>query len=86
MAVSVLTDTAVIAEPTVTQIGDWLASERCDAGECGAQAWVKILTRLGKGLRFCAHHFAKLEPALIGKGCTILADGRMHINATCGTD
>jgi len=86
MAVSTLTGMAVIAEPVVTQMSDWLASERCDSGACGAQAWVKVQTMLGKGLQFCAHHFTGLEPALLGQGATILADGRQFINATCGVD
>jgi hypothetical protein len=36
------------------------ANDRCDAGSCGAQAYVLIRGISGE-LTFCAHHYNKLD-------------------------
>ena len=36
------------------------AADRCDAGECGAQAYVLIRGISGE-LMFCAHHYNKAD-------------------------
>jgi hypothetical protein len=36
------------------------ALDRCDAGDCGSQAYVKAVGVNGE-LLFCAHHYGKIE-------------------------
>lgn len=54
-------------------------SDRCDAGNCPAQAWVLVKFLSGE-LTFCSHHFDKFEAALIKDAYEVI-DERHRINA-----
>lgn len=43
-----------------TKVAVLRMSDRCDAGQCGAQAYVKVTGITGE-LYFCAHHYAKAD-------------------------
>lgn len=42
-----------------------LATDRCDAKDCGAQAYVQVLGTTGD-LLFCAHHYGKIVMDVVG--------------------
>lgn len=44
------------------------ASDRCDAGDCGAQARARVVLPDGNVLLFCRHHAEKNRTALESKG------------------
>ena len=54
-------------------------SDRCDSGNCPAQAWVLVKFLSGE-LTFCSHHFDKFEAALIKDAYEVI-DDRHRINA-----
>ncbi|MGH7484039.1 MAG: DUF7455 domain-containing protein [bacterium] len=55
-------------------------NDRCD--RCGSQAWVEVVSpKSGFNLLFCAHHFARVELAMVAAGWTVGADERGLINA-----
>lgn len=54
-------------------------ADRCDAGNCPAQAWVLVKFLTGE-LVFCGHHFDKYEAALY-KDAYDIVDERHRINA-----
>lgn len=41
------------------------AEDRCDAGECGAQAYIKAVGISGE-LMFCAHHYSGIVNNAVG--------------------
>lgn len=41
------------------------ANDRCDAGSCGAQAFVKAIGVAGE-LLFCSHHYSKIVDNAVG--------------------
>ncbi len=53
--------------------------DRCDTGNCPAQAWVLVKFLSGE-LLFCSHHFDKFEAALIKDAYEVI-DERHRINA-----
>lgn len=53
--------------------------DRCDTGDCPAQAWVLVKFLTGE-LLFCSHHFDKFEAALIKDAYEVI-DERHRINA-----
>lgn len=53
--------------------------DRCDAGNCPAQAWVIAKFVTGE-LYFCGHHFDKYEVGLIKHAYDVI-DEREFINA-----
>jgi len=63
---------AVTAQNTLTR------QDRCDTGECPAQAWVLVKFLSGE-LLFCSHHFDKFEAALIKDAYEVI-DERHRIN------
>jgi len=54
-------------------------ADRCDTGNCPAQAWVLVKFISGE-LTFCSHHFDKFEAALIKDAYEVI-DERHRINA-----
>lgn len=54
-------------------------ADRCDTGNCPAQAWVLVKFLTGE-LTFCAHHFDKFEASLIKDAYEVI-DERHRINA-----
>lgn len=46
---------------------EWIltAEDRCDTGECGAQAYVKV-TGVSGSLYFCSHHYNKIIDNAVG--------------------
>lgn len=48
---------------TMTDLRTLTALDRCDAGQCGAAAKVKV-TGLQGDLLFCGHHYHKYESKL----------------------
>ena len=54
-------------------------ADRCDAGNCPAQAWVLVKFMTGE-LTFCSHHFDKYEAAMIKDAYEVI-DERHRINA-----
>lgn len=61
------------------------AQDRCDVGNCGAAAHVRVA--IGESaLDFCGHHFRKNEPGLMGtSGARVVADTRDTLKTTLGT-
>lgn len=53
--------------------------DRCDTGNCPAQAWVLVKFLTGE-LLFCSHHFDTFEAALIKDAYEVI-DERHRINA-----
>ena len=53
-------------------------ADRCDTGNCPAQAWVLVKFLSGE-LMFCSHHFDKYEAALIKDAYEVI-DERHRIN------
>lgn len=41
------------------------ANDRCDSGDCGAQAYVEVMGVTG-GLLFCGHHYNKIVDNAVG--------------------
>jgi hypothetical protein len=58
---------------------DLTRQDRCDTGNCPAQAWVLVKFLSGE-LLFCSHHFDKFEAALIKDAYEVI-DERHLINA-----
>jgi hypothetical protein len=73
-------ETAVMQEDkTEPQHGVLTKSDRCDAKDCPAQAFVLVKFNTGN-LFFCGHHYSKFEPSLFEKALDIL-DERDTINS-----
>ena len=53
--------------------------DRCDVGNCPAQAWVLVKFLTGE-LAFCSHHFDRHEAGLI-KDAYDIVDDRHRINS-----
>lgn len=58
-------------------------ADRCDTGECGAQALVKV-KKSGYDLIFCAHHYHKVQHPLSAQSFKVVEDRRetLHARAT----
>jgi len=52
------------------------AHDRCDTGDCGAQAYTRWTLETGHDLIFCFHHGNLAEPALMTKGFSMTLDER----------
>lgn len=61
---TVIDEPEVQATPSL-QLLDLIAADRCDRGECRAQAYVQIVfIRTDHTLAFCGHHFNLLESSI----------------------
>lgn len=64
-----LNSTAQLSSPAITapKAVGWIltAEDRCDARECGAQAYVKV-TGVTGSLLFCGHHYNKIIDNAVG--------------------
>ncbi len=51
----------------MTEVKEWVltANDRCDAADCGAQAYVKA-TGVTGALLFCGHHYEKVVNNAVG--------------------
>jgi hypothetical protein len=51
------------ADPTMEELPQRTldANDRCDAGACGARAYVEVELKTTGSLLFCGHHFHKAE-------------------------
>lgn len=70
-----------VEAPTMTaaespQIPELRIADRCDHGQCGAQAFV-ITEHAGRHLFWCAHHYHSLEELLFAH---LVRDERETIN------
>jgi len=61
------------------------ASDRCDHGDCGAAARVRVLYPSGIDLLFCGHHSNALQTALVASGGTLHADGSLAVPSPSAT-
>jgi hypothetical protein len=70
---------------TISTVGPRLnANDRCDMGNCGAQAYVAVSLR-GGVLLFCAHHYAA-QPATLANLALAIQDDREQLVATSKLD
>jgi hypothetical protein len=64
-----LNSTTQIATPknTTQKAAGWIltAEDRCDTGNCGAQAYVKV-TGVTGSLYFCSHHYNLITDNAVG--------------------
>ena len=52
--------------PKITPVYTLTGADRCDAGSCGARAYIRATITLGMSdLLFCGHHGAHHKPKLI---------------------
>jgi hypothetical protein len=58
------------------------ANDRCDVGQCGAQAYVFVQFNTGS-LLFCGHHFTESESA-IRKTLVLVVDERQRLAVKLG--
>jgi hypothetical protein len=65
-------------EPTSASATMLSKADRCDTGNCPAQAWVLVKFLSGE-LTFCSHHFDKYEASLIKDAYEVI-DERHLIN------
>lgn len=83
----------VSAEATITQeaghpladlIPELLIADRCDHSGCSAQAFVAVLMTADneEPLRFCGHHYNKVEKAITQRDPFAVRDERDKINQT----
>jgi hypothetical protein len=73
-------DTMTQESASAVSVQDALTrQDRCDTGNCPAQAWVLVKFLSGE-LLFCSHHFDKFEAALIKDAYEVI-DERHRINA-----
>lgn len=49
----------------ITKEQELTANDRCDTGNCGAQAFVKAIGVAGE-LLFCSHHYSKIVDNAVG--------------------
>lgn len=49
------------------------ATDRCDTGKCGAQAYVSVML-LGGELLFCAHHYRDAAVKLTSLGAVVVQE------------
>ena len=61
-----LTQTS-LPKNTASKAVEWLmtAEDRCDTGNCGAQAYVMV-TGVTGSLSFCAHHYNRIVDNAVG--------------------
>lgn len=57
-----------------------LTPDRCDAGGCGAQAFLRVALRDAGTLDFCHYHYPLYEDALSRQGAVIVADDRRMLS------
>jgi hypothetical protein len=60
-------------------------SDRCDAPDCSAQAYVRAKLPSGRLLDFCGHHGHALLPALAGQGAVIRDDTHLLVGNRLGS-
>ncbi len=62
------------------------AHDRCDVGQCGAQAYVRVIVSAGE-LYFCGHHFTEHKTkidevaAVVHDGRGLIGEGRLDVSA-----
>lgn len=72
-----------LVDTEVPRMENLRVADRCDAGGCPAQAFVRVA--VGEGdLDFCAHHFNEHGTALAEAGWAVLIDNRDTINRKPG--
>ena len=54
--------------------------DRCDVGQCGAQAYVRVELKSGE-LFFCGHHF-QIQPVALQSASVSIHDERKLIGAS----
>lgn len=62
---------------TAAQSVPMTANDRCDVGECGAQAYVRVEFKSGI-LQFCAHHYAQ-QPLSLQQSSISIHDERAKL-------
>jgi len=84
-------DTDAAAAQEAARLPALTVHERCDASDCSAQAYVRVLLRSGRSLVFCGHHGHALVPVLAGQGAVmrddthVLVEDRLRITPSLGS-
>ena len=59
------------------QLAPLTVADRCDAADCGAQAYLRVRLNSGLDLVFCGHHGHALMPVLAARGAVVRDDSHL---------